>query len=1661
MAALRYRDEHNKVGYLLKPTGSDDYHQIIYFLRASHIRSPELGPPVIQATINKTPYTITEDLGHPMPLLPAMLLQAQAGAGCGGAFAHNVGNKKYNKYKESKLCNGMTEYCVLGSAICFCVLVLLFEDIQCAGSNTRPPMLDRTDFASWQQRIRLYCRGKEYGVNILKSIDEGPYKMGTFRKTLTECTEGTPQFSPERPRVIYTLINHYTDAKDTWDNIKMLLEGSELTKEDWESQLYDDFEHFQQHKGESIHKYYVRFAKLISDMRNIKMTMSKLQLNSKFVNNMLPEWGRYVTAVKLNRGLRDSNYDQLYAYLKQHETHAKENKMMLEHFSQPTVDPLTNNQLQTSSNARNKAIIQDGRVVVQNVQGHPNRGQGMNPRGRNAAGYGGAPNRVGNDNQGQARPGQARTIKCYNCNEKMLLMQAQENEVALDAEQLLFLAGGQDNVFDDDVDEQLILLQMKPDHNMIRTFSLRDNEVPVVHSGASSVPTDAFMMIYNDMCESHVPSISNTSRNTVVKNSLTAEQATYKEHVELITPTGLTDGEWGFKQTKACYLQEVILFFKTLKENFEGIQKALTKEVKEMKDVFEELEAEVAQYAVDRKPRFTEMHVTNTTAEARCLALEAELTNLRDTNNHDNQKELINHFSKLEVNHLNFQLKYQNLKDSIGNNPQTLDKDTLDFDSVFVIGKLQASLQGKDNVICQLKKQLSQLQVTCRNTDRTLRVQTTDSQITKLTNHVTHLQAQNDLFRAKNDKIKQHYKELYDSIKITHAKHIEQVTKLTTEDVNLKTCVSKATVNPQVSARDKHAIDVKPIVPRLRNNRDAHLDYLRHLKESVKTIHDIVEEAKVVRPRDRSIVSTCRYTKHSQELLEYAIGICPQGSQQHAKQLAYIPIIRKKQVTIAKPSDKSDSTTHRHVVTVKSQKTNVPVPPSTGVNGCPNASGSQPKSHVKSNRISPAKGVNKLPVEDQPRTNKSYLRTSNHIDSSSRLKHTVINSNSDSICQTCNKCLTSSNHDMCVDTCLQSVVATPSTCHNCIVVRKVKQVWKPKLVRQVWKLTGKVLATISHQWRPTGWILTLGKQCPLTRFTPPKVVSATQNKKQAMPRTPQQNDVVERRNRTLVKAARTMLIFSKALMFLWAEAVATVCYIKNHSLIHTRHHKTPYELVHNKKPGLTFFRVFGALCYPTNDSEDLRKLQPTADTGIFVGYAPSRKGYRIYNKRTWRIMETIHVQFNELTEPMVPMQLGTGPAPNFLTPGQVSSGLVPDTVPATPSVPPTNKELEILFQPMFDEYLEPHHAARRFFLLKQNQLQSTQPSHSLHQGITAEPNSMEERIDAPVDNPPFVNVFAPEPHSEATSSGDIINYFLTYGDIPKGCNSSFIALISKVPNANLAKDFRPISLIGSIYKIIAKILANRIVGVLGDIVNEVQSAFIGERQILDGPFILNEKKDVGTNRSGTNAPHKNVGITGTGKSFVHVVKSNNMSGSTESDSIPAIVVDDECLYSKHLPKSLLGRMKEFASLSNIKTTLTNEGFVDIIIRCGNDSDLEEVPKTLFDESTGKKEKHSEDPFEVYPLLNKNNKDKPEIVNDDDHTLQYRSGFTPNVVTNEFVMNEENGRFKKSEVSRTGGSFLCLMEEVVKVGRIMGYNMEGCVKNFTEIIESQGASMVHR
>nr|GEU91239.1 hypothetical protein [Tanacetum cinerariifolium] len=433
--------------------------------------------------------------------------------------------------------------------------------------------------------------------------------MGTVQEPLAEGTEGAPHLGLEQPRVysdlspkekdrynadiratnillqglpkdIYTLINHYTDAKDIWDNVKMLLEGSELTKEDQESQL------------------------------NIKMTMSRMQLNSSFMKNMLPEWGRFMTTVKLNRGLRDSNYDQLYAYLKQHEAHANENKMMLDRFTQHTVDPLAlMSNVSHQQHYSQSSSTPPSTHVLPHLADNAHLDSGLSPTdnlmesltntlslltqsyktfGEGTAGYGGVQNRVGN-----ANPGQARHVKCYNYNDighisrnctqpkhpqnsdyykdKMLLMQAQENGVALNEKQLLFLAVGQDNAIDEDVDEQPVQdLALNVDN------VFQANDCDAFDYDVDEAPTAQTMFMANL-----------SSAYPVYDEADLSSRTFYLRKHDEIEPKNL------------------------LIANDNLIAECLSK-------------------------------------EARCLELEAELSKLRGKSHSDNHNELVNRFSNLE-----------------------------------------------------------------------------------------------------------------------------------------------------------------------------------------------------------------------------------------------------------------------------------------------------------------------------------------------------------------------------------------------------------------------------------------------------------------------------------------------------------------------------------------------------------------------------------------------------------------------------------------------------------------------------------------------------------------------------------------------------------------------------------------------------------------------------------------------------------------------------------------------------------------------------------------------------------------------------------------------------------------------------------------------------
>nr|GFC61054.1 hypothetical protein [Tanacetum cinerariifolium] len=129
-------------------------------------------------------------------------------------------------------------------------------------------------------------------------------------------------------------------------------------------------------------------------------------------------------------------------------------------------------------------------------------------------------------------------------------------------------------------------------------------------------------------------------------------------------------------------------------------------------------------------------------------------------------------------------------------------------------------------------------------------------------------------------------------------------------------------------------------------------------------------------------------------------------------------------------------------------------------------------------------------------------------------------------------------------------------------------------------------------------------------------------------RTPEQNGVVERRNRTLVEA----------------EAIATACFTQNRSLVIPRHEKTPYHIINERKPSLKFFHIFGSVCYTVRDGENLDKMKEKGDECIFVGYSTQSRAYRVFNKRTRVIMESIHVNFDELPK-MASVHNSTDPGP--------------------------------------------------------------------------------------------------------------------------------------------------------------------------------------------------------------------------------------------------------------------------------------------------------------------------------------------------------------------------------------------------------------------------------
>ncbi|GJR88584.1 hypothetical protein Tco_0212595 [Tanacetum coccineum] len=216
-------------------------------------------------------------------------------------------------------------------------------------------MLDKALYGSWKSRMELYMQNREHGRMILESVQHGPLKWPTIEEDGATRDKKYAELSASEqiqadcdlkatniilqglPTDVYALVNHHKVAKDLWEKVQLLMQGTSLTKQERECKMYDEFDKFAYIKEETLHQYYLRFTQLMNDMNIYKMALQQFQVNTKFLNGLPSEWSKFVTDVKLVRDLHTTNFDQLKAYLEQHETHANEIRIHRERYN---LDPL-------------------------------------------------------------------------------------------------------------------------------------------------------------------------------------------------------------------------------------------------------------------------------------------------------------------------------------------------------------------------------------------------------------------------------------------------------------------------------------------------------------------------------------------------------------------------------------------------------------------------------------------------------------------------------------------------------------------------------------------------------------------------------------------------------------------------------------------------------------------------------------------------------------------------------------------------------------------------------------------------------------------------------------------------------------------------------------------------------------------------------------------------------------------------------------------------------------------------------------------------------------------------------------------------------------------------------------------------------------------------
>ncbi|GKC66741.1 retrovirus-related pol polyprotein from transposon TNT 1-94 [Tanacetum coccineum] len=508
---------------------------------------------------------------------------------------------------------------------------------------------------------------------------------------------------------------------------------------------------------------------------------------------------------------------------------------------------------------------------------------------------------------------------------------------------------------------------------------------------------------------------------------------------ERTTSTAITEGSWGFEHIKACFRDEIIPFDveqhhlesktfevkmnKVLNENERILEQVISKDIVNI----------IMNSSVDNA-------YVNVRECEKCLKLETELLNKKDFVGKEIYDKLFRSYTTLEKHCISLEVNTQLNQEIFQRDNSVSNQSAPSFDQYFELNELKAQSQEKDTVIKKLKERIKSLSGNMNEDKIKKDIEEIETINIELDHRVSKL-------IAENEHLKQTYKQLYDSIKPTRVQSQEQCDALVNQN-ELRKLKGKSVIacresvnKPKVIAPVVHKVDLEPLSPKLKNNREAHVDYIRITKENVDTLHDIVEQDRTSNPLDNA---------------------SPLKSE---KLVAVTPTNKARKVTFAKTSTTSYNNTQIQVDVHQTQTTSKPLVPSTNEKCSTNASRSKPCSETKNHRIM-------QPLSSNQKSQKIEAHTRN-----AKPSLTKEDSESKYVCLTYNKCFFDARHNL-------YVVQYLSEVNDRARSKAVKSIKMKE-----WKPTRKMFKNVGYKWVPTRRTFTIvGTKCPLTIFTSTKIV---------------------------------------------------------------------------------------------------------------------------------------------------------------------------------------------------------------------------------------------------------------------------------------------------------------------------------------------------------------------------------------------------------------------------------------------------------------------------------------------------------------------------------------------------------------------------------------------